>query len=586
MQRRIAIWCIVVVLTGVSVFALSWQAPYCSDDFCIMPWMFGGSMPTTGRFPSFSDFASIPEFWQTYWHNCKTLYLEWGGRFLAWLFTFPLLSLPRCVFAAVNAILWMTLSYCVWVLCGRPSRGFVLVFSAFVVVGIDPEAVLWMSGSFSYLFAISFAALGAVLCLRYGDSGKSSNVLSGRCLFLFVLGFLSVGGHELVAMTMSACLCVWFLVRWRDGFRVASWGRGYISLTLGCLLGGLACIFAPGNLVRAGQRSLGFDQSLSLWMRIKLIQFAHVCMDRPIVALFLLVLVLLLVLPGLRKRLGRADWLWMFAATLNLALTMFFTDGAARASWFAGCLALVAVLRVMFLLRLPDGLQIGLEVVSFAIASLVVWQTFSTARVANGLYARLIDEWISSPGIVTHGEYLNVCHKSHFDRSLIGVVGWGTGEEYVNAALCRFYGKRRMIVVDDWTRMNVLESDRAVTNPSWRLTNLPGWFASPNADILVGVCTNSDVCAGQAVEARVCYRVPERVPRSLRDKAGEYADMILRRNVCEWTKCLPRQEIESVVRLPGYVLDTPRGRFFVVRHNRNVDRNLIEALEVTPLKPN
>ncbi len=583
---------VVMMASWIAVCWLSWLSPYLSDDFCMMLKMFGECaaehFPTLSEhFPSFSDFWGIPDFLQTYWMNCQFLYLKWGGRFLAWLITFPLLCLPRWVFAAVNASLWVALSHCVWVACGSRKSTFCLIYFLMFFVALDPEAVLWMSGSFSYLCALAIAGIGLLPYYRANGLGCRWRQASSLCqgAMWALIGFIVVGGHEMVAMTVGICLVLyWISSLRRQGVNgLSDVCRG--ALTLGCWGGGLACVLAPGNFVRAAVRgSFWGDCPFSLLLRMKAIHFVHLCQDRPFIPIALLLICVFVLSRRLRTRLDCEDGMWACAFGVNLTLTMALTDGIGRTSWFAQVLALVFSVRVLF----KDGkwprLCGAIAWLSAAVALVVVAQTAMTTRFGNEAYAQMMREWRSNPSGVVRGGYLDVCRRSSLDRSLLGLVQWGTGEEYVNQALSKFYGLSRLIVLDEWTYANVWAGDGIVTNRLQRLSVADEWYADPNEDVLVGVCRDSAFVHGQSIVVRPRYRAAGFLNPSRQEKMKENVDMLLRRNVCAWTKGLPRQEIVSGCALRGFVLETSHGKFFVVRHNHAIDRTLIENIQVEVLE--
>ena len=574
-------YCLVLAvgaLVWACVFALTLMTPAYFDDFALVIGRHSGPGGWSFETGDWSAAFSVRE----HLSFIVRTYLTWGGRFLAWLVTYPLNLCPKWVFASVNATMWLCLSWLAWRLSGLGARGFAIVCAWMLVFCLHSEAVLWLTGSFSYLIALVPAL--AVSCWLL--SPRSALPLPRPAYacgpVLAAVGALSVGGHELVAATVGAAVGVYAVVLAIRERRLPQGRR--MPVMLGCLLGAALCVLAPGNFARMTKWSAPSvptqeAASLSFLLKEKCLNLAHVFIDNPSVPLMLAVFACAIAVRPWRRRCPLAAWAFAAAAILNLAMALAMTGAVGRTCWFAAVLAAIAVL-CLFRAHPPSRPLLGVLTLAFAsAAAVVVVQTAQTTWLRRQAYERMARDIVMSTDGCVRGESLGIANRSWLDRSLASVFEWGISDD---RSIARSFGKDAVFVLEDWV-YDFVHDGSSSTNGVRRLKNAPSWVFDPNADSIVYGPMETDLESGTPVVVRPTYDASGLTPtdkRTRRQKWKDNLDMVLRRDQCAWTLAMPWQEIVSDKPMKGFVVRTRRGAFVVAHHNRRIDRDRILSLEV------
>lgn len=130
-------------------------------------------------------------------------------------------------------------------LCGYNwrSRWLWLVFLLFLaLMPAYGETLLWVSGSFNYLWT-AFFVLGFLVLLRHYRDDR----LTGKHWLLMPVAFICGWTHEIMTLPVSMALGIYMLLHIRK-----IWGRAVLPLMLGFMMGTAMNVLAPATFVRAG----------------------------------------------------------------------------------------------------------------------------------------------------------------------------------------------------------------------------------------------------------------------------------------------------------------------------------------------
>lgn len=130
-------------------------------------------------------------------------------------------------------------------LCGFDwrSRWLWLVFLLFLaLMPAYGETLLWVSGSFNYLWT-AFFVLGFLVLLRHYRDDR----LTGKHWLLMPVAFICGWTHEIMTLPVSMALGLYMLLHIRN-----IWGRAVLPLMLGFMMGTAMNVLAPATFIRAG----------------------------------------------------------------------------------------------------------------------------------------------------------------------------------------------------------------------------------------------------------------------------------------------------------------------------------------------
>ncbi|MFZ4455582.1 MAG: DUF6056 family protein [Bacteroidales bacterium] len=111
------------------------------------------------------------------------------------------------------------------------------------------HTLLWLDGSFNYLWSSVFVMFFLVI---YHSIARRTSPLKPIYLpFLFILGLVAGGTHEVITLGVSGALFFYYLFNFKK-FRGA-----VIPLVIGFFIGTLLVVLAPGNMVRVHSGGVG-----------------------------------------------------------------------------------------------------------------------------------------------------------------------------------------------------------------------------------------------------------------------------------------------------------------------------------------
>ena len=150
-----------VAVVWVAVFVLTALTPLLADDFPNLRGFYRLSPLAPGQFPTWETFVGVPDFWENlfrltweHWSGAGASLVDNTGRFAA------------ALFAALNATVWVWLTWCVWRLGGRSRRWLGATAAAMLVFALNWDACLWVSGACNYLWPMAWTLALALLFLR------------------------------------------------------------------------------------------------------------------------------------------------------------------------------------------------------------------------------------------------------------------------------------------------------------------------------------------------------------------------------------------------------------------------------------
>ena len=580
-----------VAVVWVAVFVLTAMTPLLADDFPNLRGFYRLSPLAPGQFPTWETFVGVPDFWGNlfrltweHWSGAGASLVDNTGRFAAAFLLRFLVGMPHWLFAALNATVWVWLTWCVWRLGGRSRRWLGATAAAMLVFALNWDACLWVSGACNYLWPMAWTLALALLFLR-PRLGESVFVWRNVWMVsLLPLGFLAAGGHELIDLPICLTLTVYWL---REMARGRFTINGRLLLTVGFGLGALAVVFAPAALGRAGNLRNFFPEGEVLVPAARaMMATARCAVANPLLVAMAGVTVVALVW---RRRLALSERAWwtLLAGWLTVALTGLLSDGRARAAWPAAVAGLLMVQTALpAVRRVPWGRWRGrLTATLVALAGRAVARAGGMTALRTAVLGRAVAAWRANPDCVMREPTVRVWRPlAWFDRTWLPsfFLEWGGGEESCNTpAVAWFYGKPFCLLLDADTWTLLYERDAFIA-PENRLACPGAWYTRADADLVVApLPKGTSLRPGTTLLVIPTYRdapaplSPLEVIRS----------RILRRGWAEFSEISPEQEMASGYRLWGFVLGTPHGDYVVARHNRAISREKIAELRIEVLPP-
>ena len=584
-MKRFLEWCARhawVVAMGAAFFAISAMTPLMADDYLNIEVFYREAPLAPGQFPTWGTYVGVPDFWG---HLLRTTWEHWAGvsgavsdntgRYLAAFLLRFLTAMPHWLFAALNATMWVLFTRLAWRLTGLSRRWWPAVALALVVFCLLPDACFWVAGACNYVWP---AVLLLALTLLFLRPRLGESLFAWRNAWmaaLLPLGFLAAGGHELFAIPICLGLTVYWLREMVQG-RFAINGR--LLLTVGFGLGTLAVVFSPAIIGRSTDYwrfSTGLDGVWIFPLRWG-IAFCRVCVANPCVAVVAALSVWALLTRKVRLS-ARAWWMVVFGLCFAMT-TVVLSDGLGRGGWMLsafGTLAAGAMAPAVRWGRVRAWVTpvlAALAVMVFAVTAVM------TVRKNRELEAMEADWQTSTDGVTRMLTTEVPAGLAWFDRSWpLGLcLGWGSGGAFNNDSFARFLGGERWQTLDEQQWENLYLQD-LVCRPENRLPNCAGeWYAHPTLDFLVSPMPREGDVACWRLRAKPTYRdVP---PFTLWDRL--YTKFIDRSGWASFSEVAPGHEMVMNRDLFGCVLETPHGRYVVLRHNHHIPREKLASIEV------
>ncbi len=306
-----AVSCLLMVLSVVVVFVTHREVSFMMDDLWYSTVLYEDSPLSSLR-----DIVSAQ-----IWH-----YNNWGGRTM----THTILQLTLCAgeMAAdiLNVVFMLLLAGMICLVSG--NRRYAAYFAAFVMpLGMNANwrmSMFWQSGAANYLYITVFILLFCFCYLRElpdekgaAAAGSSGTVtekkdLKGITLWIIPLSILAGWSNENMgpAVWILSLIVIIMAVREKRGIRL--W---MVLGNVGCLLGSIMCIAAPGNFVR--NRQIGGEYGF-VW-KLYLRSYAECKGALEYLFPTLLVLGGMVIVSRfvLKQSLGRRNVLLLFCALLS-----------------------------------------------------------------------------------------------------------------------------------------------------------------------------------------------------------------------------------------------------------------------------
>lgn len=229
------------------------------DDYGYASLTYGYTGNTAGM-----DYSILDVFGFIKWH-----YLEWGGRVLYYLLGILSMRAGLWCVRLVQCLFILGISIYSWRLIetegdgkGNFAKAFIIVFLyAAVGIGTFREGIFWFSAAMGYVWPLCALFAAVYYQRQYHMKGKPA-CLALSCVLFFAAAF----SYEQVAlMTAVYAILNYVFGRLREGKHV----KGGFLIIASAILGSCVEILAPGNFVRAGEKTneaffeLSFVEKLS-----------------------------------------------------------------------------------------------------------------------------------------------------------------------------------------------------------------------------------------------------------------------------------------------------------------------------------
>lgn len=230
-------WALTVAILFISFLAMNVLTPYIADDYGNLP-KFAAERTTS--------FAEIID-------SARQSYQNWGGRFVASLFTALFVGIPAYIFDFLNTLAYFLATALIYLICkGDHPHNLVLYAGIHIMLWICVpdygQVMFWLCGSANYLWT-TLPILGMIyLFRRYGYCYERALYKPVFGIFTFLLGLIAGCGMENSSAGMIVTLTLYlFYFRFYLKIRIR---LPIICGYIGSLIGFSFLVFAPGNRER------------------------------------------------------------------------------------------------------------------------------------------------------------------------------------------------------------------------------------------------------------------------------------------------------------------------------------------------
>lgn len=568
------------VLLGLLTFFLTfWAAdrtPYLDDDYRYLFSFYSDAPLRNGELPSWDSFARIPNKWARMVEDVSRHYRLECGRFMSACVERPLSALPRKVFAAMAAVLFLAIALLTARLAGV-GEGLPLYLAGFFVICYDWSTCAWLSGGCNYLTAAvaGCAAVGLFLRPRLQES-----VFAWRNLWflaLVPLGMLLAGWHE----QLSVSLCLLMAVYWADAFflkrRFAVDGRFLLSLGFG--IGALIVVFAPGTSGRVAMVSFFTPEvsaAFSLARRLRCL--ARLVIANPAVLLAAAVSAGFVCSRRFRAKLdARSRWV-LLAGWMMFLVTCLLTDGTQRRGWFAAVFSMmmtaVAIPLALTGIRASWRRAAGASV--YALFAAVLAVTAVRVHEKSVAHAQDIAALKASPFCLVEYRPGLKTRVPVLDRSADYPITPGMPECWLRILPANLYGKEAMFAFSREGIELFLRPDLPEAMKLTALAQCPGWSEIPGSDFIFA--RHADPATALMGERLNGFPVYEKVP--VRHDLNWLWRRFWKSDWADFSMMPPEDEMACDKPLVGFVILTPTGAYDVLLHSRFIPRSRILSIRV------
>ncbi len=191
--------------------------------------------------------------------TAKYFYNNWTGRVIPHVLIGIFRNMNELIYEIINSFVFIIFITTTSKVLNKKSS-FLSILSVFGYLAFSRmfgEKFGWISGAFNYLWPSTFLVIFIYYFYNYFKKQKDINILGKilLVLFAFITGFM----HENVSFVGGAFLCCLMIFNIKEFLKFEKSKKVIVILTfIMFCLGAFACIFAPGNLTRAGQTDTSF----------------------------------------------------------------------------------------------------------------------------------------------------------------------------------------------------------------------------------------------------------------------------------------------------------------------------------------
>jgi hypothetical protein len=198
---------------------------------------------------AFATSTSLADVFQKVYQQ----YFHSNGRSLAHINARIFLMMPKVIFNFINAVIFVGLTLLI-LRSANPKKIQPMPLYLFIILSIwlftmnYGQVVLWLTGSTNYLWGMTIILCFLTPYISYINTGKCSNYVT--VLGVFILGVIAgwsnenTSGGAILLVVFSLIYCIIFKQK------IKIWMIGGL---IGCIIGFLFLILAPGNANRSNQ---------------------------------------------------------------------------------------------------------------------------------------------------------------------------------------------------------------------------------------------------------------------------------------------------------------------------------------------
>ncbi len=551
---------LLLVIVGVLFFVLQYLTPMLSDDLCTYVAIMEHSNPLSIVWKNY--FSTVP---------CGA-----GNRFAMYATWYFIYYFPYIVFSFVNTIIFVYVLHEILFFAKVSCRVWILALTTSIFIMLRYETCLWNAGATSYLWSIAMS----FVFLRFFLSHWGHERFRLQLLWFLPLGFVLAGWHELVSLSVSAVICIYWLERiWRKDFYI----DGQFILSLGFGLGALAILLSPCVIARAGGGDY-FIANHPFYYTIarKGMVIFRCTLANPLFLVSFIFLPIVFVKRNLRAKVSHGDVYLFLLFLMLVASTCLLADGLGRTNYFVTVISLVAGFRLLSLCFNFNSLAIkGLTIIIGSLTVTMVIVTYYATITINKQIEQHVSKWLDNP---LHVAQLIETSKqsiltSIFHRAVTpaSAYKWGYGESWTNGIFAKYHKKPYCIGIDNFLYENLYSKD-LFCNEGHAL-NICGttWFADDKQDILVFPITKVSQIPSHRTNIVVRYKVK---PSAL-GVIDRLKKRIFREGWAEFSLQSPELEMRAEPALAWFYLPTFHNLgYIIVRHNHHIPRSNIRAIEI------
>ncbi|WP_318627906.1 DUF6056 family protein [Paenibacillus polymyxa] len=341
-DKYLNIYRLIIITLAVSMYLymlrINYFVPYWNDEFA-----YSFIMGTNQKIESLTDIFQSQNY----------LYHNWTGRVIVHFFVQLFLWLGKDVFNIVNAFFYVLLLF---LICSfskirkfntREDLGIFLLVSlmCWFMLPVLGQTAFWLAGSVNYLWATVFIL---IFLFPYRFLIDNKYVLKNNLitiLTMFFLGILAGWSQENTAVIAVAFVGISFFIALKKKIELPLW---FFSGIIGCLIGFVYLVLAPGNKVRKETMyfNVGFkDQIINFLQTMKGI----LLQDQRYLFLILFVAILFYVYKNYKssKRVLWIALLTMFTGFLSYVAMVASPEFPLRAAFGGAVMIIISITMIV-----------------------------------------------------------------------------------------------------------------------------------------------------------------------------------------------------------------------------------------------